>query len=189
MTPRPGPRPFWRRWLLWPVVGLLGLNLATLLAHTLPRRLQERTLAAQAVTLREEVARERGVNEGLRQQAQVIGVNTRDMHRFLKQVVAGRDSLSTVLEELESTAHEVGLRTKQRSYSREEVDKLALVRFQVTLPLSGSYRQLMDFLDALERSSRFVTIDKVKYQDREGGAPDLNVIVSAYFAKGVENGR
>jgi Tfp pilus assembly protein PilO len=169
-------------------VGLLVLNLGTLLAYTLPRRLQERSLAEQAVTLREEVARERRVNEGLRQQALVIGANTQDMNRFLKQVVAGRDSLSTVLEELERTAREAGLRTDRRSYNRDEIEMLSLVRFEVRLPLSGSYRQLMTFLDALERSPRFVTVDRVKYQDREGGAPDLSVTVSAYFAKGVENG-
>jgi Tfp pilus assembly protein PilO len=188
VSARPAPRPFWRRFLLWPAVGLLGLNLGAFFAYTVPRRLQERTLAAQAVTLREEVARERQVNGGLRKQAQVIGTNTQDMHRFLREVVAERDSLSTVLEELERTARESGLRTQQRNYKREEVDKLGLVRFEVTLPLLGTDPQLMSFLDALERSPRFVTVDRVKYQNREGDAPGLSLLVSAYFARGAASG-
>jgi len=182
-----GPRPFWRRWLLWPALGLLVLNLGTFAAYTFPRRLQERTLAARAVTLREEVERERRVNEGLRRQSQVIGANAQDMQRFLRQVVAGRDSLSAILEELERSAQDLGLRTERRSYNREELDKLPLVRFEVTLALFGSHGQLMGFLDALERSPRFITVDRVKYQDREGGAPELNVTISAYFAKGAEH--
>lgn len=188
MSARPGPRPFWRRFLLWPAVGLLGLNLGAFFAYTIPRRLQERTLAAQAVTLRQEVARERQVNEGLRKQARVIGTNTQDMQRFLKEVVAQRDTLSAVLEELERTARESGLRTERRNYKREDLDKLALVRFEVTLPLLGTDAQLMAFLDALERSPRFVTVDRVKYQKREGDAPGLSLLVSAYFARGVESG-
>jgi Tfp pilus assembly protein PilO len=182
------PRPFWRRWLMWPALALLATNLATFFSYTLPRRLQERTLVERAAVLREEVQRERRVNEGLRLQAQAVGANIQDMQRFLKQVVAGREGLSVILEELESTAREQGLRPERRTYRREELDKLPLVRFEVTLPVSGTYAQLMGFLDALERSPRFVIVDKVKYQDREGGAPDMNVTLSAYFAKSVENG-
>ena len=188
MSPAQGPRPFWRRFLLWPAVGLLLLNVGTFGAYTFPRRLQERTLAARAVTLREEVDRERRVNEGLRRQSQVIGANARDMQRFLRQVVAGRDNLSATLAELEKSAGELGMRTERRSYSREELDKLPLVRFEVTLALFGSHAQLMNFLDVLERSPRFITVDGVKYQDREGGAPELNVTLSAYFAQGAEHG-
>jgi Tfp pilus assembly protein PilO len=182
------PRPFWRRWLMWPALGLMVLNLGTLVAYTLPRRLQERTIVERARTLREEVERERKVNEGLRLQAQAVGANLRDMKRFLKQVVAGREGLSVVLEELEHTAQEQGLQPGRRAYHRNELDRLPLVRFEVTLPLSGSYKQLMGFLDALERSPRFVIVDKVSYKDKDGGAPDLDVTLSAYFARDVERG-
>ena len=188
MSSRPVPRPFWRRVLLWPAVGLLVLNVGVLLAYTLPRRLQERTLSAQLLTLREDVARERKVNEGLRRQSQVVGANTQDLHRFLKQVVAQRDSLSTILEELERMAREAGLQTERRSYSRTELDKLPLVQFEVSLPVAGTFTQLLGFLDAVERSGRFLTVDKVRYQDREGDSPGSQIIVSAYFAQGAENG-
>lgn len=187
MSPQ-APRPFWRRWLLWPALGLLGLNLAAFATYTLPRRLQERTLVERAAILREEVQRERQVNEGLRLQAQAVGANLQDMQRFLKKVVAVREGLSVVLEELEQTAREQGLRPERRAYSREELDRLPLIRFEVSLPVSGSYKELMGFLDALERSPRFVIVEKVRYQDKEGGSPDMNVTLSAYLAKGAENG-
>lgn len=187
MSAAPGPRPVWRRWLLWPALGLLALNVVTFAVYTFPRGLQERTLAARAVSLREEMERESRVNEGLRGQSQVIGANARDMQRFLKQVVAGHGSLSTILEELERTARDLGLRTEHRGYSREELDKLPLVRFEVALPLAGSYGQLMGFLDALERFPRFVIVDQVRFRDHEGGAPGLSLTISAYFAREAGN--
>lgn len=178
------PRPFWRRFLLWPSLLLLGLNLAVFFAYTLPRRMQQRSLAERATELREEVAREGKADAALRGQFQVVGANTRDMQRFLKGVVAERDGLSKVLEELEATAKELGLRPERRSYNREELDKLPLVRFEVTLPVAGPYPKLMSFLDALERSPRFVTLEKVTFQDREGGSPGLSLVLSAYLAGG-----
>jgi Tfp pilus assembly protein PilO len=170
-------------------VGLLVLNLGTLGGYTLPRRLAERTLAERAVALREEVARERALAEGLRRQTLVVGANARDMQRFLTQVVAGRGDLSAVLEELEGTARDLGLRPERRTYDRDELRKLPLVRFEVKLPLAGSYQQLMGFLDAMERSPRFATVDRVRFQDREGGSPGLDLTVSAYFAKASEHAR
>jgi len=186
MTPR-APVPLWRRWLMWPAVALAVLNLGTLAAYTLPRRHQEKTVAERARALREEVEKERKANEGIRLQAQAVGVNVRDMKRFLTKVVGGREGLSVVLEDLEKTARDQGLEPGRRSYHRSELHVLPLVRFDVTLPISGSYKQLMGFLDALERSPRFVIVDEVRYQDREGGAPDLNVSISAYFAREGEN--
>lgn len=185
---RQAPAPLWRRWLMWPALILFVANVGAFLGYTLPRRLQERTLAERARALRDEVERERRVNDGLRLQVQAVGANMQDMRRFLKQIVAGREGLSVVLEELEQTAREQGLQPERRSYHREELDRLPLVRFQVTFPVKGSYSQLMSFLDALERSPRFVTVDKLSYQVKEESAPDMSIILSAYFAKGVENG-
>jgi Tfp pilus assembly protein PilO len=178
-------RPFWRRRLLWPVVGLLGLNVAAFAVYTFPRQLQEKTLASHAVTLREEVERERAASEDLRRQTRVVGANTQDMQRFRKSVVGSRQSLSEILSELERMARDHGLQTDQRSYSHNDIEKLSLVRFQVQVPVAGSYRQLMSFLDALERSPRFVIVESVKYDDRSGGEPGLHLAMSTYLAKGV----
>ena len=42
-------RPFWRKHLLWPMVGLLGLNLAVGAAYTVRRGLRQRGINARAV--------------------------------------------------------------------------------------------------------------------------------------------
>ena len=50
-----GPRrPFWRKHLLWPVVALLGANLAVGAAYTVRRGLQQRDIVSRAEALRKE---------------------------------------------------------------------------------------------------------------------------------------
>lgn len=176
-------KPFWRRRLLVPVLALLGLNLAVFLAYTLPRRMQEENIASRAVVLREEVERERRAMAELRRRAETLESNNRDVARFYREVVGGRRiGLLPVLQELEGMASELGLQSPRRNYSPKEVKGVAgLSRFQVTMPVTGTYRQLGSFLGALERSPHFLTVDKVSIRQKEGSVADLAIVLSAYF--------
>jgi Tfp pilus assembly protein PilO len=135
------------------------------------------------VVLREEVERERRAMADLRRRAETLESNNRDMTRFYREVVGGRRmGLLPVLQELETIAAGLGLQSPQRTYVPKEVKGVAgLSRFQVTMPVSGSYRQLGSFLGALERSPHFLTVDKVALRQRSGRVADLAIVLSAYF--------
>jgi hypothetical protein len=65
------------------------------------------------------------------------------------------------------------------------VNGLPLTRFRFTMPVTGSYAQLVAFLDRLERSSYFVTVDQVQFSGTQGGeAPMLGLTLSTYFFSG-----
>jgi len=176
-------KPFWRRRLLVPVLVLAGLNLAVFLAYTLPRRMQEKNIASRVVVLREEVERERRATAELRRRAETLESNNRDVARFYREIVGGRRiGLLPVLEELEALAVRLGLQSPRRNYAPKEVKGVAgLNRFQVTMPVTGSYRQLGSFLAALEQSRHFLTVDKVSLRQKEGRVADLDIVLSAYF--------
>ena len=176
-------KPFWRRRLVIPFLVLLGLNLAVFLAYTLPRRMQEKNIASRVVVLREEVERERRTTAELRRRAETLQSNNRDVSRFYREIVGGRRiGLLPVLEELEGVAGKLGLQSARRAYAPKEVKGVAgLSRFQVTMPVTGNYRQLGAFLAALERSPHFLTVDKVAIRQKEGNVADLAIVVSAYF--------
>jgi Tfp pilus assembly protein PilO len=182
-------KPFWRRRLLVPFLALAGLNLAVFLVYTLPRRMQEKNIASRVVVLREEVERERRATAELRRRAETLESNNRDVARFYREVVGGRRiGLLPVLEELEGMANRLGLQSPRRNYAPKEVKGVAgLSRFQVTMPVTGNYRQLGSFLGALERSPHFLTVDKVSLRQKEGSVADLSVVLSAYF-RGEEGG-
>ena len=56
-----------------------------------------------------------------------------------------------------------------------------LLRIKVTLPLEGSYAQLVAFLERVERSKHFLTVDRIALTGDTDGAANLQVELSAYF--------
>jgi Tfp pilus assembly protein PilO len=53
----------------------------------------------------------------------------------------------------------------------------------VTLPLQGSYGQLVGFLREVQRSPRFVTVDSVSMRAGREGDTALQVVLSAYLRR------
>jgi Tfp pilus assembly protein PilO len=180
----PDPRPYWRRRLLWPFLALLALNVAGLAAYTLPRVWQARSVASRRQTLQAELELERTRLDGLKAKAAAIRENERDAGRFLKELVGSKDeTLLPLLRRIEKIASELGLEAARASYKPEELSGAPLVQFVITLPLSGTYVELVSFLDRLERLPQFVTVDKLGIRGTpDGQGPtDLDLILSAYF--------
>jgi Tfp pilus assembly protein PilO len=188
------PRPFWRRRLLLPFVIVLGLNGAAFAAYTLPRSLQEKNREARVVTLRAEAERETRVLADLKRQTETIRKNGEDTERFFKETLGTRSKAYVgTLEDILKMAREPGLQAGNRSYHPEEVKGLPLTQVAITLPIEGTYKQLVGFLERVERSPRFLTVDKVSLRESSGkeeaakGA--LSVTLSAYFREEPEGGR
>jgi Tfp pilus assembly protein PilO len=171
-----GPLTQWRRRLVRPLLGLLALNLALLLAFTLPRLLEERGLERSRAALGGEAERERAAVARLRERAETMRRNAADTRRFYSEIVPAEGELVAVLRELDKAA----LSTGNRSFKPEPVKGASLERFVVTMPMSGSYEQLVAFLRRLESFPRFVTVDRLSLRQNEAGA-GLDVVVSAYY--------
>ena len=58
---------------------------------------------------------------------------------------------------------------------------LGLVRFAITMPMSGPYKQIVALLDRLERQSRFLIVDQIQLHVRTDTGADLTFALSAYF--------
>jgi Tfp pilus assembly protein PilO len=166
----------WRRRLRRSLIGLYALNLALLAAFTLPRLLEEASLEQNRGALFREREREQRVLARLRERAETIRSNLRDTQRFYGELAAPEKDLVTVLRELDRAAPAPG----NRSFRSEEVKGARLQRFSITMPLAGSYEQLVAFLRRMEGFPRFVTVDRVALRETEGGA-GLDVVVSAYY--------
>lgn len=176
-------RPFWRRRLLPAVVALVALNLVVLAAWTVPRTLRLRNAEARVQVAREEVETERARAAGIRERAGAIDANTSDLQTFYDGVVGTEQiDLLPTLEEIEQMARAPGLTPGRRRFSREEIENVALERVSITLPLEGSYEQLVGFLQEVERSARFLTVDRISLRSSGGeGAGTLQVELSAFM--------
>jgi Tfp pilus assembly protein PilO len=176
-------KPFWRRRLLVPALVLLALNAGTYFAYTLPRGARERTIAARAVILRDEVAQERSRVEGVRERARTIEANKADVGRFY-QALGRKDSLLRIQEDIVAVARQLGLTLGSRAYNNEAVKgSESLARFRITMPIAGSYRQVASFLQRIEALPHFVTVDSISLREDSGAgrSTNLNVALSVYF--------
>jgi Tfp pilus assembly protein PilO len=171
-----------RRWVL--ALGVvLGLNLAAYLVYTLPRSLQQRNLAARKQVLQGETELERQRVAAVREVSDAIDANTKDTQRFFKDVVGSRrPGLVASLRSIEELASAQGLKVGAQGYKSEAVEDLALERLEVSMPVEGSYRQLVAFLQGLERhTGQFLTLDQIVVRGTEGGQAKLELVLSCYF--------
>jgi Tfp pilus assembly protein PilO len=174
--------PLWRRWLLPAFLLLLVVNLLTAAVWTVPRTLRIRSATARVEEARAMVEQERSVVAQQRERGNAIDANAEDLARFCDTVVGPeRVELLPTLEDIEAMARAPGLTPGRRSFGREEVEGTAVERVSVTLPLQGSYQQLVGFLRAVERSERFLTVDGVSLRGEPGGGAYLQVEMSAFM--------
>jgi Tfp pilus assembly protein PilO len=173
-------RPAWRTRLLPLFLALAAVNLLVFLAWTLPRGYRLRNATARADVARSEVTRQRQLVQGLRDRATTLVANRADVARFYDKLVGPvATDLLPGLQEVERMARLPGLRPGGRSFQQKEVESTRVERITVTLPLSGSYSQLVGFLREVERSPRFLTVDRVAMRHEESGT-ELQVVLSLY---------
>ena len=164
------------------LLALLGLNAAVFGVFTLPRSLQRRGLEARAESLRSEVERGRAHLAALRERDDIIRENRRDVDRFYGSILkTPDDSMIPVIRYVETAATELGLTAGGHAWSRDSVKGLGVMRFGMTMPLSGPYHQIVAFLGRLERAPLFLVVDDVQLRVRSDVGGDLAFHLSAYF--------
>ncbi len=174
-------RPVWRRFLLPACLALLGANLVAAVAWTLPRGLRQRNAGARLEAARAEARQQRQATAALRERSAAVRANAADVERFYARIAGSeRADLIPTLEAVETMARSPGLKPGARSFSRDPVKGTPLERVAITLPLSGSYDQLVGFLREIESSPRFLTVESVSMRGEPGSAK-LQVELSTYL--------
>ncbi len=180
-------RPFWRKALLPAFLLLVVANLGVLVAWTLPRSLRQKNAAERAVAARVELARERERAQALRDRSATIRANRADLERFYATHAGDeKKDLLPTLTAIEELARAGGLQPASRALRRENVEKAPLERVAVTLPLEGSYGDLVGFLRGVERSERFLTVDRVALRADADSGGALQVELSTYLRQSPE---
>jgi Tfp pilus assembly protein PilO len=178
-----------RRWVFWIASLLAVANVAIYLVYTLPRSLQKRNVASRVEQLKVELAEERSRVGGLKARAEAIVANRKESLVFLEQRVARPGtSLVPILAEVESMAKQQGLAVGSQGFNRQSVEGLPLEKFEINMPVTGTYDQVTGLLVQLERSTYFLTLDQIsaRQQGNVEGSVALNLLFSAYFRAGGE---
>jgi Tfp pilus assembly protein PilO len=172
----------WRAGYARPFLVLLALNLV-FVPFTFWRGLRERRLSMEAMALRQAIAEKRKGAAEVGREVEIINANTEATKRFYAEVLKGRkDELSATLQRLVALATDGGIRTPRLGWKPEDVKGLNLTKVEIAMPVTGTYQQLGNLLQKLERTSDFVIVKQVAMRGRTAdGAADLDVRLEAYF--------
>jgi Tfp pilus assembly protein PilO len=167
------------------LAALAALNLILYLTLNLPR-LHRETVEQRRVD---------AVTQGLSEVSRRVGIMRELDQRFEtekgKVVTFYGDLLGTkenrmirIQREVRTIAASLGMDPESIGYQPEFLDKVGLVRFSLSVPLVGDYRNLRQFIHKIENSENFLIIDSVALGgSRDGGALlDLNIQLSTYFS-------
>jgi Tfp pilus assembly protein PilO len=172
----------WRDRLKLPLLVLLLLNVGVYVAFTMPRSMRERSAAVRAAVLRDEIERDRRATAALRSRAEAMQANGRDMDRFYDRL-GPKGTLSQVRAEITTLAQDLGLHVGALTYSPDMVKGgEGVAQLHMHMGVSGTYRELAAFLDRLERSPYFVTVDQIQLRKQGTGSEGgLDITLSSFY--------
>ncbi|MGQ9635119.1 MAG: type 4a pilus biogenesis protein PilO [Bryobacteraceae bacterium] len=162
-----------RRWFRDPrrtsriVLGvLLAANLAAAAALLRPWSGSEEQLSRQAAQLRQQLRTQRETTERLRSLAASVEKTRELSQQFLERYFLDRQTAySTVLSELNRLAEQSGIKPGEHFYTFDPVegsDEFAMMTINGNY--QGSYADLIEFINAIDRSPRFLTIERLQAQ-------------------------
>lgn len=154
---------------------VLGLTLQLYLVPTVGKREQA------LIRLRNEA---RGEAES---PAQLFAQGEKDLLAFREKIPPHRE-FTRLIVELQERADEAGLDLDQVAYAYKQDAAADLLRYTLTFTLEGRYRDLKQFVHALEQSPRLIIIEKIGLQgDGQGGGADVRLQLSleTFFRAGV----
>jgi Tfp pilus assembly protein PilO len=124
-----------------------------------PERLQR-----QLADIRREASQREATVQRLRTLLQTVEKTRGDADRFFATYFLDRRvAYSTVLGELNVLAEKSGVKAKDHSFSEEPIegsDTLAML--SITGNYEGTYADLVEFVNAVDRSPRFLTIERLQ---------------------------
>jgi Tfp pilus assembly protein PilO len=139
------------------------------------RRLQINELRAELTKRTREVEPLRGMDKKIVLAKDQIG-------GFYKDRFAAKDSDLT--NELGKLASENGVRIQQARYKEEEAESSGVIPVAIEGSFSGDYLQLVRFINTLERSKLFFSVDSVDLAGESAGPVKLEIMMHSYLRSG-----
>ncbi|MBZ5664325.1 MAG: hypothetical protein LAO30_06935 [Acidobacteriia bacterium] len=156
-------------------VVAVGVLLSPLVGSADSRQLQLNLLRVELTKKTREVEPLRGIDKKIVLAKDQIG-------GFYQDRFVARDS--DLANELGKLAAENGVRIQQMKYKQEEPESSGIVPVEVEGSFSGDYLQLVRFINTLERSKMFITVDSVDLAGESTGQVRLEIAMHSYLRSG-----
>ncbi|HEX7184978.1 MAG TPA: hypothetical protein VF756_24335 [Thermoanaerobaculia bacterium] len=113
--------------------------------------------------------------------------NQQEIARLYSESFATRSQrLTAVTAEVKSLARKAGLDPQTLTYPQQDIEEYGLVKRSFAFPVEGTYLELRRFINLLELSSSFLTLEEVQLAggggDEEGAELRMTLRLSTLFA-------
>jgi type IV pilus assembly protein PilO len=179
----------WRQrpWVWVPALVFFVLNLGLFSAYRM-------VYAGQVENLRARLERRADQLEDLKSEAREIEAlvtSARDTRADLtglyeNRLASERTRFTKVTSEVQDLARRSGLEPTAISYPAEEIEDYGLVKRYFTFGVSGTYVELRRFINLLELTPTFITLEQVSLSGDEGHADNqlrIRLSLSTLFAE------
>ncbi|HEX9110153.1 MAG TPA: GspMb/PilO family protein [Terriglobales bacterium] len=121
--------------------------------------------------------------EPLRGMDKKVALAKTQIPQFYSDRFAAQDS--DIAQELGKLAAESGVKIQQAKYKQEDAESSGVVvPVEIEGTFSGAYLQLVRFINSLERSKLFITVDSVDLAGEAAGPVKLQVKMHSYLRSG-----
>ena len=139
------------------------------------RRFERNSLAAELTRKNREVQPLIGMDKK-------IDLAKKQIPAFYSQRFAARSS--DVAEELGKIAAQNEIKIQQAKYKQEDAETAGIVPVEIEANFEGGYLQLVRFINSLERSKLFITVDGVDLASEGTGPVKLQITMHSFMRAG-----
>ena len=175
--------------------GRLGLGLlllANLVAAAMvlkPWGGSPQDLERQLGTLRRQVRDRQTALEKMRTLVKKVEKGRAEADRFLATYFMNRRTASsTIVSELDKAAQEAGIKPKEHAFVFEPIEGSdTLSMMTITANYDGAYTDLIEFVNKLDRSPRFLILDSMQAAPQQSlGRLNVNMKLNTFVREGNE---
>jgi type IV pilus assembly protein PilO len=162
---------------------LLVANLVAAAAVFKPWGGSPEDLQRQLAQLSSDAAKRETSLTHLRKLVTTVEKTRSDANKFLEQYfLARRSAYSTILGELAELAEKSGVKMKEHSFVAEPIEGSdTLGMMVITGNYEGAYADIVKFVNEIDRSPRFLTIDTLQATPQQGqGALNVNMKLNVF---------
>lgn len=168
----------WRQrlWVWLPALLFFLLNAAAFSVYRLGYAGRVQSLEASLENRREELGKLEAESRQEEALLNRIRTNQADRARLYQMFSTRSRRLTSVNTEVKSLARKAGLNPRAFNYGEEEVEQYGLIKRSFSFGVEGTYVELRQFINLLELSPSFLTLEDVTLAEGTGDeGPDLRM--------------
>lgn len=170
----------WKKGVRWALALLLAFDVVLVFVN-----LRNGGVEAQAHSLDDLMGQHAIVSKDVRHAQDIeqrLPKIRKDCDGFFKdRLRSAEDGYSAVVADLGAIASQAGLRDSAVSYRQKPVENRGVVEVDIGVALEGDYASLVRFINGLERSKSFYTLDRLSLTSGTSGGIKLNLELRTYF--------